>query len=509
MSNPLKNNLILLGLLFLIAAIPRLSFLNLIEFKADEALSLWQLAQFYNSPHLFQTGLIASNGMYNFPLFNFLLIPLTFFSLYPPYVSFLIALLNTIFICLFFLGVQKYFSKFIAFIASIALATSPWNILLNRKIWAQDLIFILALPFFYFLTKTIYEKQKKSQAYAAFFLALLSQLHLSGLFLIIPTIFTFYAYKIKPDFKKITIGIAIGLIPSLSYFYYQTITSCRDCQAFFQYQNIPKSFDTDNFFQPLRLLTGLTIERLLGTDAPSFLQHFPYLKYSQLLFPVLSSFVTFGIILTLTKFKNYAYLSIFMLLVPLFFFITQTPSRIHYYLIIIPQTAILIGIAIEYLKNSISNSIIKKTFCVIIFLLFLGNQIFTLNLFQFLQLKKDINGDYGPIFELTQQKTDQALKPHALVNNNLLTHYTYLFVNTPHLHTKLGEFFIQSSLPKHAFYEFDLALQENPLNTTARANLAYIYILNKENIKAQEHINILETQDSTLSAKLKQLLPNN
>src|SRR3989338_7342003 len=91
--------------IILIASFFRIFYLDLIEFKFDEAFNIFQINQFYLSHQLsFHSG-ISSSGMHNFPLLHYLLIFFGLFSQDPQYVTFLIALVNVILVGFFFLFV--------------------------------------------------------------------------------------------------------------------------------------------------------------------------------------------------------------------------------------------------------------------------------------------------------------------------------------------------------------------------------------------------------------------
>ena len=65
MMNFFKNPIILAVLIFICAAIFRLSGMDQIEFKLDEARDVYEMEQFCQNPHLLQRGTIQSTGIYN------------------------------------------------------------------------------------------------------------------------------------------------------------------------------------------------------------------------------------------------------------------------------------------------------------------------------------------------------------------------------------------------------------------------------------------------------------
>jgi len=61
----------------------------------------------------------------------------------------------------------------------------------------------------------------------------------------------------------------------------------------------------------------------------------------------------------------------------------------------------------------------------------------------------------------------------------------------------------------HAVDEFNKSLKFNNKDVFARTNLTYIYILNNEFELAEKELKILEKQDTTTSAVLKNILNQN
>ena len=184
----LKSSYFWISFIFASAAFFRIFFLDLIEFKADEALSLFQTYQFFKNPHIIQTGLITSIQTHNFPLFNYLLIILSLFTRNPQFVSFVIALINSILVVSFYLIVRKYYGNLTASFAAFLLAFSPWAILFSRKIWAQDLILLVVIPIFYLIHRLVFDKDRRAVFWIFLLLTLLIQLHNSGFFFAFVTV---------------------------------------------------------------------------------------------------------------------------------------------------------------------------------------------------------------------------------------------------------------------------------------------------------------------------------
>ncbi len=222
------------------AAIFRLTNLNLIEFKCDEAINLF-LASRPLFGHPFPPGsTVSSIGILNPPLLNYLIFPFTLVSIDPKAVSLFIGVLNTLAIGLFFLLVDKYYNRMTALIASILLAFAPWPILLSRKIWAQDFIFPLTIPLLFSLHKIVFEKKEKQWTTFVFFSLLLIQLHQSTIFFLAPLTLFLLLSKVKWSFKYIFVGLILGVVPVIPYLLY----FLNDPQAIF----VAKERLTNNYY---------------------------------------------------------------------------------------------------------------------------------------------------------------------------------------------------------------------------------------------------------------------
>src|SRR3989344_36197 len=154
-----SQTFLLFIIIFFVSAIFRLTNLDLIEFKTDEAINLLLASRPLFGHSFAPGGTVSSVGILNPPFFNYILFPFTFLTLDPRGISFFIGLINSLAIAFFFLAIKKYYGTTIAFITTILIALSPWSILYSRKIWTQDLLFPFFIPLFFSIHKLILEKK--------------------------------------------------------------------------------------------------------------------------------------------------------------------------------------------------------------------------------------------------------------------------------------------------------------------------------------------------------------
>lgn len=428
------------------AAFFRIFFLNLIEFKLDEATTVYQTTQFFISPHIIQRGLISGIGVYNFPLFNYLILLLGLFSRDPQFITFLIALINTMLVPIFYLIIKRYYNQVTAVFAAFLLAFSPWAILFSRKIWAQDLILLLFLPFFILLHELIIKKKTQLTMPVFILLALLIQLHASGLFLAFTTILIFIILRVKINYWQALIGFIVGFMPSIPYFSFQLNANpiCPDCEAFFKYQQAQRSFDIYSLVRPFQLMNGQGYHYILGNSYNDFVAFFPLLSILKYFF--LSSFLIpiVGVLFIITQKRNYMFLVLYLVVIPFLYYVTRTIPYMHYFVIFTPIMAALSAIAFSGFYSLAKTKFLQVVVVLSFSSFIISNIIFLCSFYGFLSSREIIKGDYGPIFSYTQKNIDNEIKQYSnLPYYSELQSFAYVYQKSTDFHYKLGMFFLK------------------------------------------------------------------
>lgn len=181
-----RMDVLAIGVTVAAAAATRFSWLDLMEFKADESeasrLGLHVLG--YTEPgagHFFPTeGLISSLGIPNPPLFVYLVaIPLAVVRS-PLAVAGFIAATNVLAVWLCYLIGKRCYSRFVGVAAAALFALSPWGIVFSRKIWAQDLLPVFTTLFILQLHAFLVEKRPRAVCWLIVLAAAATQLHFSA-----------------------------------------------------------------------------------------------------------------------------------------------------------------------------------------------------------------------------------------------------------------------------------------------------------------------------------------
>ncbi|NMC35845.1 hypothetical protein GYA49_02255 [Candidatus Beckwithbacteria bacterium] len=494
--------------IFILAAAFRLTNLSLIEFKADEALAMLSAASFYQKPFIASNSGVSSIGILYPPLSYFIITILSLFSSSPVFVSFLIALINSALVVLFYLLLRKYYGKLVAIVASVWMASSPWSILFSRKIWNPDLVLILVLPILYFLLQILKKPNKKAYLWLFLCLALLTQLHFSGLYLLLIIGGIFFYYKVKPGYQQAGLGFALGIIPALPLFFYNINSQpfCRDCLAFGEYLKLPKQFQLANLIRPWQFATGLNFTDVLGQDYQLFLQQYPVVAYISGIFLLSFILALLGAYL-LYKDKKQHWLLLIVGLVPVLYFILRLPAYMYYFVILSPFIYLFLALTFKNILQ-FNKSKLWQSFIIFIFITIqIANMLFAYSFFSFVKAKQVIAGDYGPTYVYTKKELEpQIAQYQSLPFYPQLRAYVYVFKNPQHLHQKLGEYLAQKRLWEGAENEFAKALETNSSDVAARANLIQILAMRGKIEESQVQLEVLKAYDSTVAARLEQIL---
>jgi hypothetical protein len=229
------SRLYLLALLVTLAAaaVSRLSRLDLMEFKGDEAvacrLALHVLG--YSEPgvgRFFPTaGLVSSIGIPNPPLFVYLVaIPLVIVPS-PIAAAIFIAAANVVAVWLTFIVGTRYFSRFVGLAAAAMLAVSPWSIVFSRKIWAQDLLPVCTTLFALQVHSLLVKRRPRAGFLLIVIAAAASQLHFSGWILFGVAAVAIFIARRWISWRWVGGGVAVAVISYLPFIIFNAASIIR------------------------------------------------------------------------------------------------------------------------------------------------------------------------------------------------------------------------------------------------------------------------------------------
>ncbi len=254
----------------LLAACLRLSRLDLVEFKLDEAKHC-KLALDLLQGHLPMVGSISSLGMAKPPLMTYLMaIPLSI-SKDPVLATGFVALLNVGAVIGCYLLAKRYFGERVGLISSLLFAVSPWAVIYSRKIFTADLLPPFTVLFFWALFAAIVRRRYRWLVLAFFWLACLIQINpvaISYFPLLIALLFI-YRSRIKP--MPLLGGLLAFAMMFVPYIYYDVTHGMASLKTVLEVSGAPAELDFDSVKYAVQLIAGYGYHSLAGKSFERFL----------------------------------------------------------------------------------------------------------------------------------------------------------------------------------------------------------------------------------------------
>lgn len=474
-----SSNFFWFSLVSLMASFFRVTNMDLIEFKADEAINLFLASRpLFGYPFL-PGSTVSSLGILNFPLLNYILFPYVLISQDPQIITFIIGLINSLAIGFLFLIFKKYYGIRIALIASFLFAFSPWAIIFSRKIWAQDFIIPLSVPLIWSLHKIVSEKKERFWVLFVTSSLFLIQLHQSSIFFLLPLVL-FLLIKNKPKIKYLTLGFLIGLLPALHYLLYQLINGCPDCLSLINTrQRLTQNFFPIIFARPFQILGRGNIQTVIGDDMVNFLKQFPVSFNLQKVFYLEYILLPLGFYAFWKAFKKLRFLLLSIIALPFLYFVFHIEPFLHYFIIVIPFLFLFLAFSIDLLlKNKL---FIMKGIGLLIFLAILTSSIsFNLSFFELIKRERGLKGDYGQIFSQSEKNHKQSLKEY--INDPYYKEMliiSYIPLNLLHGNIGIAKMLYDEKTIENNLNLIEKRLREVPQDPRIHAELVYYYTRSK------------------------------
>ncbi len=221
-EEPLSRRVETLGIVVILAAaaVLRLGWPGLTEFKADEARLLALALDMAQGGGLAVRGISSSVGFPNFPMSVWIYaLPLVVWPhLYAA--TLFTGLLNVLAMAAGYWFVRRYWGAKAALAATLLLAVSPWAIIYSRKIWAQNLLPLFVMGWGISAALAFVERRGKFILLHFLCLAIAVQAHLGAIALVPITAVYLFIFRRRVDWKWVGIGsLAAGAtaVPFLLY----------------------------------------------------------------------------------------------------------------------------------------------------------------------------------------------------------------------------------------------------------------------------------------------------
>ncbi len=392
-----RGNIVFLLVVLISAFAFRVTNLDLIEFKTDEAINLFLSLRPLLGYSFPPGGTVSSIGILNPPLFNYLLFPMVAVSADPRFISFLIAVINSISIAALFLIIRRYYSATLAFVTAILMAFSPWAIIYSRKIWMQDLL----VPFFVIMFLSIHKLlvEKKQIYWILFVLSslFLIQLHQTSIVFIFPITLFLIIKKVKLNPKFIFIGLMLGLIPLIPYISYEIINRCPDCSVFFSSGKKLNIYHLSILERPFQILGQGDFRSEMGDSIGTFSKNFPLAYKLRSILYVEYFLLPLGLLFFIKRYKKFSFFAYAAIAIPFLYFLLKIEAFMHYYIIILPLLFLFLASSFEYFLDK-KNKLLKYSATTLLIILVAISILFDYSFFSFIKHQGHLNGDYGSTF---------------------------------------------------------------------------------------------------------------
>lgn len=395
----------------IVASYFRLSYIDLVEYKADEAINVFLSSRPLFGHEMPPGGTVSSVGILNFPLMNYLLFPIVLFTLNGMYISFVIAVVNVISIAAFFLMFKRYHGFLTALFSTFLLSIAPWAIFFSRKIWIQDFIVPLLVPFLYSFYKIKTDKNPSYWLLYAFSFMLLFQIHQTLLFFLVPFTLLMLSSKGRFVFFPALIGLLLGSVPLIPYILFELQNGCPDCSIIF---HSSKSLDVSRdfllFFRPLQISGIGDLFFLMGDDIAEFAQRYHLAFSSRKVFYLQYIFVPVSIVIFWLRNSKYRIFVYSALLVPTLYFVFRIHPKIHYFIVLLPFLFLFVGDSTSYLFKK--NFFFKFTIIFLLICFFAASVLFHKSFFSFVGVRGSLSGDYGDTYKNYQKNIENKFQDY-------------------------------------------------------------------------------------------------
>jgi hypothetical protein len=352
----LRLELTLFSLILLLAGGLRLGWPEITEFKRDEA-ALYSLAldvaEFKALP---LRGIGSSVGLPNTPV-SVYLFALPLFTWKSPLAATLwVGTLNTASVALAYWMARRYWGVRVALLAALLYAAAPWAVLYSRKIWAQNLLPLFVVGYAFSALLAFVEGKRRWLIAHFGLLAVVAQLHYSGLVFVPLTALLLIVFRHRVDWRSLGVGAALALLLALPFVAYLLTQASNGATG--QMEISPARLSTQALELAALVAMGTDIHALAGPQA--FRDYLASVPDFTALFWLGGALTIAGAALGLRRWlqpqpsdaarttHHASLLLLLWLLLPILAFLPGlVPVFPHYFILLFPAPYLLAGIALD------------------------------------------------------------------------------------------------------------------------------------------------------------------
>ena len=351
--------LVLLVAILALAALLRVGWPGISEFKGDEARIALLALDLVEGKALPLKGTGTSVGLPKSPLSIYLYALPFLFSPNPLGATLFTGVLNTgaVFLC-WWLG-RRYWGRTAGLCAALLFAASPWAVFFSRKIWEPDLLPLFTTAWMLVGLLAFIEGRRWALTVHLILLAVLVQLHYSALVLVPLTVLMLILYRKRVGWLALGIGLGLSLLSGVPFLYYLLRGGSGIRQAISGLLSQEARLDLQSLRLWWTITSGNEVHSLAGPQAfRDFLRSVPYAMpvcWAAGLLAV--GGIGFGLWMALRHKDEppaqVAGLVALWGLAPLVVFLRHsTPLFLHYYVVSFPAQFLAAGLALARIISS-------------------------------------------------------------------------------------------------------------------------------------------------------------
>lgn len=214
-----RREVAVLAIILLIAAVVRMGWPGLTEFKADEA-RLYSLALAMSDGQFALRGISSSVGFPNFPMSVWLYSLPLFVWPHPYAATIFTGLLNTLAVAVTYWLARRTWGVSAALVAALMFAVSPWAVIYSRKIWAQNLLPLFVVGWGAAASLALVERRRPFIALHVLCLAVAVQLHLAAAALVPASLLLLGVFRRRIDWRWLAVGLVVALSTAAPFLIY-------------------------------------------------------------------------------------------------------------------------------------------------------------------------------------------------------------------------------------------------------------------------------------------------
>ncbi|HLF00996.1 MAG TPA: glycosyltransferase family 39 protein, partial [Anaerolineales bacterium] len=255
--------------ILLLAALLRLGWPALTEFKADEARLLALALDMAEFKSFALRGIGASVGLPNFPMSVWLYSMPLFGWKHPYSATLFLGALNTLAVYVCYRLTRRYWGEAAALTAALMFAVSPWAVIYSRKIWAQNLLPLFVLAYVGAALAAFVDRKRWFLFLHFVALAVVIQIHLSGLAFIPLTLILLVIFReySRAAWKEIVLGLVAAGLTTVPFGIWVAQNANGGASLIANLLSRPAILSADSIRFAWMVLCGFDIHSLAGPNA--------------------------------------------------------------------------------------------------------------------------------------------------------------------------------------------------------------------------------------------------